>query len=345
MNLADAPVEVPLPSFVQIEPVGQCNLSCRMCPVTFREDGGKGKPPAFMSFDAFKRVLDQFPAMSELHLQGLGEPLLHPRFFDLVAYAAGRGIEVSTNTNMTAMSERRAEACVESGLARMHVSLDAADKATYEYIRVGARYDRVLRNLRHVVEAKARLGAARPEIHLVAVLMRRSLEQIPGLVKLASEFGAAGLSVQHLCHDFTESTLPGQYKPMRAFIDAETLSGEQPERVHRVFAEARALAQALKVSLRLPRIRGEGGESSAEAHRPSRLRCDWPWRGAYVSFSGLAMPCCMVATPDRVNFGNMSRDGVARVWNSDGYQRFRERLASDDPPEICRGCAVYNGTF
>jgi MoaA/NifB/PqqE/SkfB family radical SAM enzyme len=30
---------------------------------------------------------------------------------------------------------------------------------------------------------------------------------------------------------------------------------------------------------------------------------------------------------------------------SERYAEFRRRLESDDPPEICRGCAVYNGTF
>jgi MoaA/NifB/PqqE/SkfB family radical SAM enzyme len=30
---------VPLPRFVQIEPVGQCNLRCQMCPIQFRTDG------------------------------------------------------------------------------------------------------------------------------------------------------------------------------------------------------------------------------------------------------------------------------------------------------------------
>jgi hypothetical protein len=53
----------------------------------------------------------------------------------------------------------------------------------------------------------------------------------------------------------------------------------------------------------------------------------------------------MVATPDRVNFGSMTRDGVETVWNNGAYRRFRERLDSDDPPDICRGCAVYQGKF
>lgn len=320
-------MSVPLPSFVQIEPVGQCNLACRMCPVVMREE----KPPAFMPFEEFTRLIDQFADLRELHLQGLGEPFLHPRFFDMVAYAAARGVEVSTNTNLTALSPRRAQACVKSGLARVHVSLDAADPAAYEYIRVGSRFDRVLRNLDLLVDAKRNCGALFPELRMVAVLMRRTLAELPALVRFAHEHGIASLSVQHLAHDFTESTLPAKYAAMRDFVDAETVVGQD---VEAVFAEARRVAAELAVDLRLPRV-----------GNATKRGCDWPWRGAYIAYTGEAMPCCMVATPDRVNFGNMARDGVGRVWDNAAYNGFRDKLASEAPPEICSGCAVYRGLF
>jgi hypothetical protein len=35
--------------------------------------------------------LFQFPDLEEIQLQGLGEPMMHPRFFDMVAYAVSRG--------------------------------------------------------------------------------------------------------------------------------------------------------------------------------------------------------------------------------------------------------------
>ena len=330
-------MSVPLPRFLQIEPVGQCNLACRMCPVVMRGHGGPGKPPAFMPFETFRSLVDQFEGVEELHLQGLGEPFLHPRFFDMIAYAAGRGVAVSTNTNLTALSERRAEQCVTSGLARLHVSLDAADAAAYEYIRVGSRYSRVVRNLEMLVAAKKQLGSAKPEIRLVAVLMRRNLDQLPGLVRFAHEHGIAAMSVQHLAHDFTEDTLPAKYASMRAFVDAETLIGSDAPRIQEVFAATRELARALGVEIRLPRV-----DVQLAARKG---KCDWPWRGAYVAYSGEAMPCCMVATPDRVNFGNMARDGVAQIWDNAAYNAFRDRLASDTPPDICRGCAVYRGMF
>src|SRR3954464_528104 len=92
---------LPLPSFLQLEPVGQCNLRCQMCPIQFRKDGPPHGPPAFMDFDKFTGLVDQFPTLHELHLQGLGEPMMHPRFFDMVSHAVSKHVRVSTNTNMT----------------------------------------------------------------------------------------------------------------------------------------------------------------------------------------------------------------------------------------------------
>src|SRR5512139_2455041 len=97
-----------LPGYVQSEPVGQCNLRCQMCPIQFRQDGPPYGPPAFMEFNTFTRVLDQFVGLQTLHLQGLGEPMMHPRFFDMVEYASTRGIRVTTNSNLTLINARRA---------------------------------------------------------------------------------------------------------------------------------------------------------------------------------------------------------------------------------------------
>jgi MoaA/NifB/PqqE/SkfB family radical SAM enzyme len=311
-----------------------------MCPIQFRPGGADGKS-AFMPFDTFRALLDQFDGADELHLQGLGEPLLHPRFFDMVALAAGRGIRVTTNTNMTVLTPAMAERCVESGLAVLCVSIDAASAAAYEAIRLRARFDKVLRNLRRVVEARSRAGSALPQLALVAVLMRRNLADLPALVRLAAAEGADTLSVQQLCHDFGEATLPGQYLPMRAFIDAEMLGESDWPQARALFDETRAEAARLGITLRLPRL-------EPRAHPPDlpgRERCDWPWRGAYLSYDGKAMPCCMVATPDRIHFGDMAAEGVATVWSNAAYQEFRARLSSPSPPEVCASCAIYKGTF
>ena len=331
----------PLPTYAQLEPVGQCNLRCQMCAIQFRQDGPPFGALAFMSLERFVQALDALPGLRELHLQGLGEPMMHPRFFEMVALAAARGIRVSTNTNATLLNQRRAEGCVTSGLDCVHVSLDGATAATYERIRVRAHFDRVTANVERLLAARERLGSATPRLRMVMVLMRQNLDELPALVRLAHRWQVEGLFVQHLCHDFGESSLPARYRPMRAFVDEQTLLHEDEARVEAAFSEARALAEALGVDLRLPRAR-------PRPHAPGvsgRQRCDWPWRGAYLSYDGSAMPCCMVSTPDRINFGSIADRDFASIWNSAEYEAFRERLDSDDPPEVCRSCAVYAGMF
>jgi radical SAM protein with 4Fe4S-binding SPASM domain len=128
---------------------------------------------------------------------------------------------------------------------------------------------------------------------------------------------------------------------MRSFVDEQTLLHEDPQRVARHFDEARHAAASLGVTLRLPAINRKPDIPRNGPHP----RCNWPWHGAYISYNGEAMPCCMVATPDRINFGNMAKNGVEAIWNNDAYEAFRARLDSNHPPEICKSCAVYNGTF
>jgi len=333
---------VAAPSYVQLEPVGQCNLRCQMCPIQYRRDGPPEGPPAFMDFALFARLVDELaPAADHLHLQGLGEPMMHPRFFEMVRYAGARGMRVTTNSNLTLLNERRAEECVRSGLDELHVSIDGATPATYERIRVRARFSRVARNVALLQAARRRARATTPRLHIVAVAMRDNLEELPAIARLAHGWGAERLFVQHLCHDFAEEALPGHYRPMRDFVDGQTLLLEDPARVERWFAATREAAEALGLALRLPSLRPGGHAPEVPGHE----RCDWPWSGAYVSYDGQAMPCCMVATPDRANFGSVRDRAFVEVWEGAGYTGFRERLASPDPPEICRGCALYHGTF
>src|SRR3954462_6469828 len=178
-----------LPKFLQVEPVGQCNLRCQMCAIQFRTEGPPFGPPAFRAFDVFTKLIDQFPGLEELQLQGLGEPMMHPRFFDMIEHAVGRGIKVSTNTNATLMSPRRAERCVTSGLGEIHISIDGATPETYERIRVRARFARVIANVEGLVAARRRLQSATPRIRMVVVAMRRNLQEFPALVRLAHRLG------------------------------------------------------------------------------------------------------------------------------------------------------------
>jgi radical SAM protein with 4Fe4S-binding SPASM domain len=294
-----------------------------------------------MEFETYQRLIDQFTNLKDLHLQGLGEPMMHPRYYDMVRYAVGKGIRVTTNSNMTLLNKKRAEECVTCGLDTLHVSIDGATTEMYERIRLKAHFDRVLHNLDLLLETRERLGTGKPHLKMVMVIMKQNLHELPDLVRLGKRYQMEEIFVQHLSHDFGEESLPKNYKPMREYVQEQTLYNEEIPRIDHYFEAARSAARELNIPIRLPHTR----QRIHPAGTPGPERCSWPWTGAYISYQGYAMPCCMVATPDRSNFGNMAVEGVEPVWNNAAYQSFREQLSSDTPPSICSSCSVYRGTF
>ena len=323
-------------------------MSRSLSPVAVKVDGKRGGPAGLLSFDGFCRLLEQLPRLDELHLAGSGEPLLHPRFFDMVRHAAARGIAVSTTTRLSVLNEKRAEECVKSGLRRMHVPLDAAGTRICDFSRSGAGHERMLRHLRFLTHARREHCSATPHISLGAVVMRGNLAQLPVLVRLAHEHGADALEVQQLA-DFVESNglSTGRARVVK-FVEAEALRDDDLERVERYFGEAQAVAQELGFPRKLPGIVPRPAlPAQEEAAVPARRlpgRCSWPWRGAYIAFSGEAKPCAVAAGVAGIGLGNAIREGVVKVWQNDASRRFRDRLASADPLEICRVCPVYRGT-
>src|SRR5947208_3614622 len=192
-----------------------------------------------MKFGTFTQIVDQCVGLQELHLQGLGEPMMHPRFFDMVEYAVKKGIKVTTNSNLTLLNNKRAERCVTSGLHCLHISIDGATAETYERIRVRAHFERVVANFERLLAARKLLNSEYPHLHLVMVIMRRNLHELPDIVRFAHKWSIKSIFVQHLCHDFAETGLPVQYIPMREFVQSETLLEEDPQRIEYYFSEAR----------------------------------------------------------------------------------------------------------
>jgi radical SAM protein with 4Fe4S-binding SPASM domain len=295
----------------------------------------KGQGGRFMDLALFRDLIDQLSGVRDVHLQGLGEPLLHPAYFAMVSYAVARGLQVTTNSNMTVLDRAGAEACVRSGLSWMRISIDGATPETYESIRRGARLERVMRNIKLLQAAKEKLGSDTPRLFLVMVVMRRNIEELEAVIELAHRFSLEQVFVQHLCLDFSDTSNGEVVGPVRGFIEAESLLRVDPSLVERSFRKARCRAAELRMDLRLPSLDIHGGART----------CDWPWRSLYIASDGSAQPCCVIARPEWMNFGNAATTGIRQIWQNEAYQGFRSQLASGNPPHICRTCSVYRGTF
>lgn len=200
----------------------------------------------------------------------------------------------------------------------------------------------MLRNLDRLVSARAS-HASVLEIRGVMVLMRSNLQELPALVRLLHERGVEELLVQRLASDMGQPELPQRYIPIRDYVRAAQLHMQDLPLAHRVFDQARDEAARLGLRLHLPRLE----PAPATAAQPAP-RCTWPWDQLYVTAAGELLPCCMVATADRASFGRVfdtHSGGLTGRWQGEPAKEFRRALAEDEPPEVCRSCALYQGLF
>jgi MoaA/NifB/PqqE/SkfB family radical SAM enzyme len=98
-----------LPVRLWIESTSRCNLKCGYCPNkdVVKEDHG------FMDFGLFTSIVDQVADHAyDVNLFHRGEPLMHPRLPEMVAYARGKGLYTRVHTNITLLNEKKGRALI-----------------------------------------------------------------------------------------------------------------------------------------------------------------------------------------------------------------------------------------
>ena len=170
------------PRFIYIEPTNDCNLSCVMCP---RETSVK--TAGYMSFELYRSVVDQLSGrdIAQLSLHLAGEPLLHPRIAEMVAYAKGGGLRrVRFATNATLLNEDLARDLIEAGLDSLTVSMDSSIAARY---CPGQKGDECLagldQNILRLIALRNKRGLESPELHMQMIQMESTQDLIDDFLR------------------------------------------------------------------------------------------------------------------------------------------------------------------
>lgn len=141
------------PARLWVETTSHCNLRCPLCPNRDLPAKNRG----FLSFELFESVVDQAAGrVRDFYLFHRGEPLLHPRLPEMVAYAENRGIATRLHTNATLLTPALGERLLDSGLSLLSFSLDGSDEETYERQRPPARFLETLRGIEQFLILKRR---------------------------------------------------------------------------------------------------------------------------------------------------------------------------------------------
>ncbi len=315
----------PLPLFdwVQVEVTTRCNARCSYCPRTW---AGEAWPDADLDYDLFRGLLQQLSTL-QVHLQGWGEPFLHPRFLDLVRAARSAGMKTGTTSNGALIDQGLAEAIIGSGLDVLALSL-AGVRERNDAIRQGAPFEKVLAAMDALAGAKARSGSARPAVHVAYMLLKSDASDLEALPSLLTGRGVDQVVVSTL------DSLPDPELAREAFFPVS--AGEQEALAARIERAAGAFKKAgIGLHWRLP--------------GPERLPgCpENPAHALVVDVHGGVSPCVYTAMPlspahpgaaGRLCFGRVGESSLASIWKNPDYVAFRASFAQGLPPGPCEEC-------
>ncbi|HBZ55990.1 MAG TPA: hypothetical protein DEO88_11350, partial [Syntrophobacteraceae bacterium] len=124
----------------QVELTTRCPLRCRMC----IRQGLDDWQAQDMDFDHFRNLSPYFRHVSNVVLEGWGEPLIYPHLLDAVRLVKSQGARAGFVTSGYGLTRDYGANLLRSGLDFIGFSLAGASASTHEAIRTGSRHDQLL---------------------------------------------------------------------------------------------------------------------------------------------------------------------------------------------------------
>jgi MoaA/NifB/PqqE/SkfB family radical SAM enzyme len=307
--------------FLQVEPTTRCNFTCGFC-------AGRSMPQTDLPWERFVAALDAFPDLEHIELQGEGEPLLHPRFFDMVALARSRGVRVSIITNGSLFTDEAIEKTLTLGIDKIAVSIESPDAERFQQIR-GGKLDKVLRGVAALVSRRNARGLDKPVVGLSITVLRSTEHELPQILALYDRLGLdGGVTLQ-----------PLQAMEVYTRHYDEALRGEQLDerQADKVFARFFSDADVRRIQAARGETRGFFDELMA-GWKPAKGTCPWLERGLYLHNGGAVTACCMVKDTERHGFGSLAADAVPSLLAA--RNEMRAALARREVPAACAGCEL-----
>ena len=317
------------PSHIELSTNNLCNLRCVMCSPETRPTKQS------LSEEETRHICGQiFPTASLLTPSAGSEPLLGD--FELITGLADRyEVELNVITNGTLLTPERYE-MMRKRLGRLQISFDACDRETYEKIRVGAKFEKVVENIRKAAELTA---ADNIELMTSAVVMKINYDRMAEYVEFVADLGVNTVALQRLLINFEA------LKEWDAFGNVP--DDEIRAQVDRAVEAAKRCRINLHVGLGTPRVHQYGKKDFKLFklnYLPEEIIRRYPsvcYQSAMylkVEPDGSVFPCCVA--PPELNMGSLKEKSFEEIWNGRKYQQLRREMFTGKYRRVCRECPL-----
>lgn len=177
-----------MPYIFVFEVTNICNLKCPFC-LTGKGISG-GRDVRHMSYEEARTIIDAVADTTYLlQLYTWGEPLLNKDILRIIQYAKQKNMYVMLSTNATAMTPAYNEKLLDSGIDYITVAIDGGSVESYAKYRIGGHYDKVLSNVKNLLQQKRERKSRRPFVEWQYVVFRHNEHEVKDTEAMAYEIG------------------------------------------------------------------------------------------------------------------------------------------------------------
>ncbi len=300
--------ELARPHILHVGVTTRCNMRCPACPTG---TGSLGRAGEDLNFDTYCRTVDSLRgSLMLMMLWDWGEPFLHPKLTDMVAYADQSDIRtiIATNGNVV-LSPEKMEQFVRAKPSVVIICIDGADQETYESYRCGGTLETALKTIRDLVETRDRLGQSVPVVEFRTLATAGTENQMPDMLKLAEENGADLFSI----------------KTLRPF-------NYRGESIDETMAPSSDM---------LSRYQYQGGERESGTREglvsEGELICNKPLYAPTLNSDGV-LAFCSYTQKEHECFGNLSNQPFDSAWKNPAARQRKREFLQRGGLDTCKTC-------
>lgn len=180
-----------------------CNLKCDFCwthsPLLENKEGDGGRKVA-IDETVFYKYIDELAAIPVdfVELCAIGDPLYHPKIWDMIRYVKQKGLRVRIGTNATLIGKKNAEDIIRWGVDELYINVSAGDGRSYADIHNVSEkiFENLKKNLCYLAAMKTKSPGCPLTMEHVNVITEKNAYSIPGMLHFAHMAGAAVVNMR-----------------------------------------------------------------------------------------------------------------------------------------------------
>jgi len=304
------------PEQVVIDLTNRCDTNCIACWV-YSPYLNKHRPSnewlkTELSYEIVKELIDQLSKIrtKRIRFTGGGEPLLHPKIFQLCEYVKSKGMKCALTTNFLRITEKNLDklGCLDE----LAVSIWAASDKMYKKIHSNRKKNDFVRIEKLLNKLTKSLETEVPFTTICNVLMNINYHEIVDMYNLALELNvdAVYFTPVDIIPNATDRFLLSEEQKLFVLKKLEEIHNSKLRKIK--IENYQGLKKRLTVK----------GDNIVEYDREEidSIPCYVGWIFARVLANGDVCPCCRGV---KKTMGNIYKDNFYDIWFSKRYNEFR----------------------